>query len=45
MEVEFSNSNGQTYESVGLLPAQIMVLYFGSVSTNLVPEMVTAIAI
>jgi hypothetical protein len=27
-EVEFSDSNGQTYESVGLLPQQIMVLHF-----------------
>jgi hypothetical protein len=45
LEVEFSNSNGQTYESVGLLPAQIMVLHFEPVSTNLVQEMVTAIAI
>jgi hypothetical protein len=28
-EVEFSDSNGQTYESVGLRPEQIMVLHFG----------------
>ena len=27
-EVEFSDRNGQTYESVGLLPQQIMVLHF-----------------
>ncbi|MBI1241007.1 DUF4926 domain-containing protein [Umezakia ovalisporum] len=41
-EVEFSDSNGQTYESVGLPPEQIMVLYFESISPNLVPEIVTA---
>jgi hypothetical protein len=27
-EVEFSDQNGQTYESVGLTPEQIMVLHF-----------------
>ncbi|WP_339461356.1 DUF4926 domain-containing protein [Nodularia spumigena] len=27
-EVEFSDKNGQSYESVGLTPEQIMVLYF-----------------
>ncbi len=27
-EVEFSDTNGQTYESVGLRPEQIMVLHF-----------------
>ena len=27
-EVEFSDKNGQTYESVGLTPEQIMVLHF-----------------
>lgn len=27
-EVEVSDSNGQTYESLGLLPEQIMVLHF-----------------
>ncbi|WP_414550414.1 DUF4926 domain-containing protein [Anabaena sp. CCY 0017] len=27
-EVEFSDKNGQIYESVGLTSAQIMVLYF-----------------
>jgi hypothetical protein len=41
-EVEFSDSNGQTYESVGLRPEQIMVLHFEPTSPNLVPEMVTA---
>jgi hypothetical protein len=49
-EVEFSDSlrdsfasrNGQTYESIGLRPEQIMVLHFEPTSPNLVPEMVTA---
>jgi hypothetical protein len=41
-EVEFSDRNGQTYESVGLRPEQIMVLHFEPVSPNLLPEMVTA---
>lgn len=27
-EVEFSDRNGQTYESIGLRPEQIMVLHF-----------------
>ena len=27
-EVEFSDRNGRTYESLGLLPEQIMVLHF-----------------
>jgi hypothetical protein len=27
-EIEFSDSNGQTYESLGLRPEQIMVLNF-----------------
>jgi hypothetical protein len=40
-EVEFSDSNGQTYESVGLRPEQIMVLHFDPTSPNFVPEMVT----
>ena len=41
-EVEFSNRNGQTYESVGLRPEQIMVLHFEPASPDLVSEMVTA---
>ncbi|MTJ49264.1 DUF4926 domain-containing protein [Dolichospermum sp. UHCC 0259] len=41
-EVEFSDTNGQTYESVGLRPEQIMVLHFEPTSPNFVPEMVTA---
>ncbi|MCC5607872.1 DUF4926 domain-containing protein [Nostoc sp. CHAB 5834] len=41
-EVEFSDRNGRTYESVGLRPQQIMVLHFEPASPNSVPEMVTA---
>ncbi|HEY9802398.1 MAG TPA: DUF4926 domain-containing protein [Leptolyngbyaceae cyanobacterium] len=41
-EVEFSDGNGQTYESVGLRPEQIMVLHFEPASPSSVPEMVTA---
>ncbi|MBD2694050.1 DUF4926 domain-containing protein [Anabaena catenula] len=40
-EVEFSDSNGQTYQFVGLRPEQMMVLHFEPTSPNLVPEMVT----
>ncbi|MEH2372312.1 DUF4926 domain-containing protein [Nostoc sp.] len=41
-EVEFSDRNGRTYESVGLRPEQIMVLHFEPPSPDSVPEMVTA---
>jgi hypothetical protein len=41
-EVEFSDRNGRTYESVGLRPEQIMVLRFEPASPDLVSEMVTA---
>ncbi len=37
-EIEFSDYDGRTYESVGLRPEQIMVLHFQPVS----PEMTTA---
>lgn len=37
-EVEFSDSNGQTYQSVGLHPEQIMVLHFDPAPPNLVSE-------
>jgi hypothetical protein len=40
-EVEFSNSNGQTYECVGLRPERIMVLHFEPASPSSIPEMVT----
>lgn len=41
-EVEFSDRDGRTYESIGLLPEQIMVLHFEPTSPNLKPEMTTA---
>jgi Domain of unknown function (DUF4926) len=41
-EVEFSDRNGQTYESIGLRPEQIMVLHFEPASPSSVAEMVTA---
>lgn len=41
-EVEFSDRNGRTYESIGLRPTQIMVLHFEPVSPDSTPEMVTA---
>ncbi len=40
-EVEFSDRSGGTYESVGLHPEQIMVLYFEPASPDIKPEMVT----
>jgi Domain of unknown function (DUF4926) len=40
-EVEFSDRGGRTYESVGLRPEQIMVLYFDPASPDIKPEMVT----
>jgi hypothetical protein len=41
-EVEFSDRNGRTYESVGLNPEQIMVLYFEPASPDRKPEIVIA---
>jgi Domain of unknown function (DUF4926) len=41
-EVEFSDRDGRTYESIGLRPEQIMVLHFAPASPDLNPEMVTA---
>ena len=41
-EVEFSDRNGRTYESLGLHPEQFMVLYFEPGSHHVEPEMVTA---
>jgi hypothetical protein len=42
-EVEFSDRNGRTYESIGLRPDQIMVLYFEPVPPDATPEMATAV--
>ena len=41
-EVEFSDRTGRTYESLGLRPEQIMVLYFEPANPDSEPEMVTA---
>jgi Domain of unknown function (DUF4926) len=41
-EVEFSDKDGRTYESLGLLPEQLMVLHFEPASPNSQPEMITA---
>jgi len=37
-EVEFSDRNGRTYESVGLRPEQILVLHFEPASPNKMAE-------
>jgi hypothetical protein len=39
-EVEFSDRDGRTFESIGLHPEQIMVLHFDPASPDLKPEMV-----
>ena len=41
-EVEFSDRNGRTYESMGLRTEQIMVLRFEPASPESSPQMVTA---
>ncbi|MGL5834340.1 MAG: DUF4926 domain-containing protein [Waterburya sp.] len=41
-EVEFSDQEGRTYESLGLRPEQLMVLHFEPASPNSQPEMVIA---
>jgi hypothetical protein len=41
-EIEFSDRDGRTFESIGLYPEQIMVLHFNPTSPDLKPEMVTA---
>ena len=41
-EVEFSDRNGRTYESIGLRLNQIMVLRFEPASPDSVRKMVTA---
>ncbi|NJR62841.1 MAG: DUF4926 domain-containing protein [Cyanobacteria bacterium CRU_2_1] len=41
-EVEFSDRDGRTYESIGLRPEQIMVLYFEPATPDVKPKMVTA---
>jgi hypothetical protein len=41
-EVEFSDRDGRTFESLGLRPDQIMVLHFELMSTAPALEMVSA---
>ncbi|MBE9070166.1 DUF4926 domain-containing protein [Leptolyngbya cf. ectocarpi LEGE 11479] len=41
-EIEFSDRNGRTYESLGLRSEQLMVLHFEPVSPEPVSEMATA---
>jgi Domain of unknown function (DUF4926) len=41
-EVEFSDRNGRTYESLGLRPEQIMVLRFEPAAPEMKAEMLTA---
>ncbi len=41
-EVELSDRDGRTYESMGLRPSQIMVLHFEPVSPDTTLKMVTA---
>ena len=41
-EVEFSDKEGRTYESLGLFPEQLMVLHFEPASPNFQPKMITA---
>lgn len=38
-EVEFSDRDGRTFESLGLRPEEIMVLHFEPASPDLKPEM------
>jgi hypothetical protein len=40
-EVEFSDRHGRTYESIGLRPNQIMVLYFEPITAE--PSLVGAV--
>jgi hypothetical protein len=37
-EVEFSDREGRTYESLGLRPDQLMVLHYEPVTTQQSPE-------
>jgi Domain of unknown function (DUF4926) len=41
-EVEFSDHDGRTFESIGLRPEQIIVLHFEPATPDSKPEMVTA---
>lgn len=41
-EVEFSDRNGRTYESLGLKPEQIMTLHFEPINGNRSAQLQTA---
>ena len=41
-EVEFSDRDGRTFESLGLRPDQIMVLHYESITEDMAPEKVPA---
>jgi hypothetical protein len=41
-EVEFSDRNGRTYESLGLTPEEFMILRFEPTLPNPKPQLVTA---
>lgn len=41
-EVEFSDRNGRTYESLGLRPSQFMVLHFEPSANVSIPEVALA---
>ncbi|NER92753.1 MAG: DUF4926 domain-containing protein [Symploca sp. SIO1B1] len=41
-EIEFSDQQGRTYESLGLLPEQLMILHFKPANPDSRPEMLTA---
>jgi len=41
-EVEFSDRDGRTFESIGLCPGQLLVLHFEPVSSEEQPELLTA---
>jgi hypothetical protein len=41
-EVEFSDRNGRTYESLGLSASQFIILHFEPINPNLMSEMMTA---
>ncbi|NET61347.1 MAG: DUF4926 domain-containing protein [Symploca sp. SIO2E6] len=41
-EIEFSDQQGRTYESLGLRPEQLMLLHFEPANLDSQPEMITA---
>lgn len=44
-EVEFSDNNGHVYQSLGLRPDQIMILYYNPLSVHeLIPSAIESLA-